>query len=75
MPISETETSVVFSARGSANIDLEKIIIKFNKKYKIIKFGKKSYFKLKSTNLRTYYHQNILAFGDQLHSVHPLAGQ
>ena len=75
LPISETETSVVFSARGSANIDLEKIIIKFNKKYKIIKCGKKSYFKLKSTNLRTYYHQNILAFGDQLHRVHPLAGQ
>jgi 2-octaprenyl-6-methoxyphenol hydroxylase len=32
-------------------------------------------FKLKSLNLRSYYHNNILAFGDLLHKVHPLAGQ
>jgi len=25
--------------------------------------------------LRNYYHKNILAFGDALHRVHPLAGQ
>ena len=25
--------------------------------------------------LRSYYHNNILAFGDLLHKVHPLAGQ
>ncbi len=75
LPISDTKTSVVFSARGSNDIDLEKIIKKFNKKYSITKFSKKSYFQLKSTNLRSYYHRNILAFGDQLHRLHPLAGQ
>ena len=32
-------------------------------------------FELKSLNLRSYYHNNILAFGDLLHKVHPLAGQ
>ena len=26
-------------------------------------------------NLRSYYHNNILAFGDLLHKIHPLAGQ
>jgi len=25
--------------------------------------------------LRSYYHNNILAFGDLLHRIHPLAGQ
>jgi len=30
---------------------------------------------LSSSNLRKYYHLNILAFGDLLHRVHPLAGQ
>ena len=30
---------------------------------------------MKSLNLRTYYHKNILAFGDLLHRLHPLAGQ
>ncbi len=27
------------------------------------------------SNLRSYYHENILAFGDLLHRIHPLAGQ
>ena len=30
---------------------------------------------MNSSNLRTYYKNNILAFGDSLHKVHPLAGQ
>jgi 2-octaprenyl-6-methoxyphenol hydroxylase len=30
---------------------------------------------LSSSNLRNYHHKNILAFGDMLHRVHPLAGQ
>ena len=25
--------------------------------------------------MRNYYHKNILAFGDMLHRIHPLAGQ
>ena len=36
---------------------------------------KLSSFKLKSSNLRNYYYKNILAFGDLLHKIHPLAGQ
>ena len=32
-------------------------------------------FELKLLNLRSYYHDNMLAFGDLLHKVHPLAGQ
>ena len=30
---------------------------------------------MKSFALKTYYHKNILAFGDLLHKIHPLAGQ
>ena len=30
---------------------------------------------MKSSNLRSYYHKNIIAFGDLLHKLHPLAGQ
>ena len=30
---------------------------------------------LSSLNLRTYFNNNILAFGDLLHRIHPLAGQ
>ena len=30
---------------------------------------------MKSSNLRKYYKDNILAFGDLLHKIHPLAGQ
>ena len=41
----------------------------------ITNFGPSNVFELKSSNLRTYYHKNILAFGDLLHRVHPLAGQ
>ena len=28
-----------------------------------------------SLNLRNYYHKNILAFGELIHKIHPLAGQ
>ena len=47
----------------------------FKYKYKIQKVEKINYFKLKSLSLRSYYHDNILAFGDLLHRIHPLAGQ
>ena len=30
---------------------------------------------LKSLNLKSYYYKNVLAFGDILHKIHPLAGQ
>jgi len=75
LPISETETSVVYSAKEEKILDIKNIIKKFNNKYKILKIDKTLSFELKSINLRTYYYKNILAFGDLLHKLHPLAGQ
>ncbi len=75
LPISCTETSIVYSERGNKNTDLEKLIKKYNNKYEIIKFSKPSTISLRSSNLRSYYYKNILAFGDLLHRLHPLAGQ
>ena len=46
-----------------------------NCKYKIRNIDNINSFELKSLNLRSYYHNNILAFGDLLHKVHPLVGQ
>ncbi len=75
LPISNKKTSIVYSAKGSKNIDLNKMIVKYNSKYSIIKMNKTSVFKLRASNLRNYYFQNILAFGDLLHRIHPFAGQ
>ena len=78
LPISKEKTSIVYSARMKKNktdFDIKKIIKKFNPKYEIKKIHKISKFELKSLNLREYYKNNILAFGDLLHKVHPLAGQ
>ena len=75
LPISATETSVVYSVRGKSEIDLEESIKKYNTKYKIYKLNEIVSFELKSSNLRSYYHENIIAFGDLLHKLHPLAGQ
>ena len=78
LPISNTKTSVVYSMPISINQkenDIKKLIKDKNFKYKIKKIEKINSFKLKSLNLRNYYHKNILAFGDMLHKIHPLAGQ
>jgi len=75
LPISSTETSVVYSMRGKKNIDFESLIKKYNTKYKISKINKFISIALKSSNLRSYYYKNIIAFGDLLHKLHPLAGQ
>ena len=75
LPLSELETSVVYSIKGKKNINLKELIKKYNTKYSITNFGTSNFFELKSSNLRTYYHKNILAFGDLLHRLHPLAGQ
>ena len=75
LPISDSETSIVYSYKGKSNLDLNKLIKKYNKKYSILDYGKSASFELKSSNLRSYYHKNILAFGDLLHRLHPLAGQ
>ncbi len=78
LPLSKNKTSIVYSIYNSKDIDREKIIHLINQnniKYKIKKIEKIENFKLKSFNLRSYYHNNILAFGDLLHRIHPLAGQ
>ena len=78
LPISKEKTSIVYSARMKKNksdLDIQKIINRFNPKYEIKKIHKISKFELKSLNLREYYKDNILAFGDLLHKIHPLAGQ
>tara|TARA_Y100000591_G_scaffold89640_1_gene75787 strand:- start:459 stop:1529 length:1071 start_codon:yes stop_codon:yes gene_type:complete len=75
LPISQSETSIVYSIKGKENVDFEKLIKKYNFKYKILKINKFMRFELKSSNLRSYYHKNIIAFGDMLHKIHPLAGQ
>ena len=79
LPVSNTETSVVYSIdimnKKFDNSDVIDLINKNNPKYKINKIDKLNSFELSSSNLRNYHHKNILAFGDMLHRVHPLAGQ
>mgnify|MGYP001216448541 FL=1 len=78
LPISYTQTSIVYSYKTRKNLSeilIKKLIHKFNPIYKITKVGAISKFALNSSNLRNYYKANILAFGDLLHKVHPLAGQ
>ena len=75
LPISKNQTSIVFSVRGLNTTSLEDLIKKYNIKYKVSKIGDVYKFKLSSSNLRSYYYKNILAFGDLLHRIHPLAGQ
>ena len=75
LPISDDSTSVVYSFNGYEKIDLKSQIEKYNVGYQIIKIGKISVSKLKFFSLRSYSHKNILAFGDLLHKLHPLAGQ
>ncbi len=75
LPISEKETSVVYSFYNKKNENINDLIEKYNRKYKILKIEKINSFELKSLNLRSYYQDNILAFGDLLHRIHPLAGQ
>ncbi|MDC0454538.1 ubiquinone biosynthesis protein UbiB [Candidatus Pelagibacter sp.] len=74
LPISPNKTSVVYSM-DKRKENIEELIKFYNFKYKINKIEKVNSFELKSLNLRSYYHENILSFGDLLHSIHPLAGQ
>ena len=75
LPISERETSVVYSFYNKKNENINDLIKRYNQKYKIIKIDKINSFELKALSLRSYYHDNILAFGDLLHRIHPFAGQ
>jgi 2-octaprenyl-6-methoxyphenol hydroxylase len=78
LPISNTQTSVVYSIPNNDNKtkeNIEKLITNQNTKYEIKKIEKINNYALGFLNLRVYYYKNILAFGDLLHKIHPLAGQ
>ncbi len=78
LPISNDKTSIVFSIHNPKKNKIENVnqlIKQYNMKYKITKIDNIECFDLKLFNLRSYRHKNILAFGDLLHRVHPLAGQ
>ena len=77
LPISSTRTSVVYSykMKDKKKIDILNLIKKFNPKYEIQSIENLASFELESSNLRKYYKGNVLAFGDLLHKLHPLAGQ
>ena len=79
LPISNSETSIVCSLdtknKNYSDDEILGLIDKNNPKYQIQKIAKLRSFKLGFSNLRNYHHENILAFGDLLHQIHPLAGQ
>ena len=75
LPISKFETSVVYSVKGNQKINFKDLIRFYNRFYNILHINNFSQFELQMSNLRNYYHDNILAFGDLLHKIHPLAGQ
>ena len=78
LPLSNNQTSVVFSNNSTKLIDkisLLKIINKYDHNYKIDKISEVESFSIKFLVLRNYVFKNILSFGDLIHKVHPLAGQ
>tara|TARA_B100000579_G_scaffold59646_2_gene43080 strand:+ start:3467 stop:4555 length:1089 start_codon:yes stop_codon:yes gene_type:complete len=78
LPISKTKTSIVYSIynfKKTNNQEIKNLILKYNKNYKIKSFSKFEKFKLKFSLNRNYFYKNIMNFGDNLHSIHPLAGQ
>ena len=78
LPIDENQTSIVYSLKKKNFLKDDHIklyIKKFNPKYEITKISKIENFQLKSCFPRSYYYNNILAFGDLLHKIHPLAWQ
>ena len=79
LPLSNFETSVVFSVSVEEKNFIDKEIFKlikfYNHKYKIVDFSNLEKFNLSFSATRNYFYKNILAFGDVIHRVHPLAGQ
>ncbi len=78
LPISDLETSIVYSLRSiekKSNLEMNNLVKKYNPIYSIKKINAWCKFKLRSSSVRNYYKGNILAFGDLLHKIHPLAGQ
>ena len=79
LPISNSKTSIVCSLdtnnKKYDDREVLNLIKENNPKYQIQRSLKLSSFALSSSNLRNYHYKNILAFGDLLHRIHPLAGQ
>ena len=79
LPMTKTKTSGVCSLDTKKKIfnnkDVVNLINQNNPKYEIKKIYNLSSFELSLSNLRYYHYKNILAFGDLLHKIHPLAGQ
>lgn len=79
LPCSNKETSIVFSIyknfKNLSEIEILKLVKKYNKKFSILSFSKFEKINLKGSLLKNYYYKNILSFGDSLHKIHPLAGQ
>ena len=77
LPISDYETSIVYSINNQlkGEKEVKNLINTYNYKYHLKKINKIDSFELQGLNLRSYFHKNILAFGDLLHRIHPLAGQ
>ena len=79
LPCSNKETSIVFSIfkknKNFKEYEILELIKKYNKRYSIKSFSKLEKFSLKGSVLKNYYNKNILCFGDNIHKIHPLAGQ
>ena len=78
LPVSKNVTSIVFSFYKEKKFnekEIKDLIRSYNKKYKILKFSKIDKFSLSFILPRKYFYENILFFGDNLHKIHPLAGQ
>jgi len=79
LPLSNFKTSIVFSAnlknKKFDDKEILKLIKFYNYKYEIISSSKLEKFNLSFSVARNYFYKNILAFGDVIHRVHPLAGQ
>ena len=78
LPLSETKTSIVYSVDKKycfGHDEVKKKILEFNKFYKAKKIDELESFDLKYYFSRNFFYKNILFFGDQMHKMHPLAGQ
>ena len=79
LPISKSQTSIVFSVFSKDLIKnkdkVVKLIEHYNNYYKIKNISKFQQFPINLSLSRNYFHKNILSFGDALHKIHPLAGQ
>ena len=80
LPLSKNLTSIVYSINNNKykKIDDRNLISKiknYNFVYNNVYFSKFENFKLNLNLLKKYYFKNVLAFGDKLHTIHPLAGQ